>query len=137
MYRFGTASEARLKTVLPVLAEVPRLALSYNLMDFAIISGGRTQEKQDTLFAQGRTMPGPVVTWTRNSNHLILPNGYGRAFDAAPYLGGKLQWRDHENFKLLATLMFRAAMELGIQIRWGFHAWGKDLAHFDLLEKKE
>jgi hypothetical protein len=36
----------------------------------------RTQERQDFLYAQGRTRPGPVVTWTRNSNHLA-----GRAAD--------------------------------------------------------
>jgi hypothetical protein len=29
----------------------------------------RTQARQDQLFAQGRTSPGPTVTWTRNSNH--------------------------------------------------------------------
>jgi hypothetical protein len=29
----------------------------------------RTQARQDQLFAQGRTLPGPTVTWTRNSNH--------------------------------------------------------------------
>jgi len=29
----------------------------------------REQERQEHLFAQGRTRPGPVVTWTRNSNH--------------------------------------------------------------------
>jgi hypothetical protein len=36
----------------------------------------RTQERQDHLYAQGRTRPGPIVTWTRNSNHLT-----GRAAD--------------------------------------------------------
>jgi hypothetical protein len=30
----------------------------------------RSQARQDALFAQGRTAPGPVVTWTRNSRHL-------------------------------------------------------------------
>jgi hypothetical protein len=29
----------------------------------------RTQSRQDALFAQGRTAPGPTVTWTRSSNH--------------------------------------------------------------------
>jgi hypothetical protein len=30
----------------------------------------RSQERQDALYAQGRTRSGPVVTWTRNSAHL-------------------------------------------------------------------
>ena len=29
----------------------------------------RTQERQDELYEQGRTMPGKIVTWTRNSRH--------------------------------------------------------------------
>ena len=36
----------------------------------------RTQERQDALYAQGRTDAGPVVTWTRASNHTL-----GRAAD--------------------------------------------------------
>lgn len=29
----------------------------------------RSQERQNYLYAQGRTRPGQIVTWTRNSNH--------------------------------------------------------------------
>jgi hypothetical protein len=36
----------------------------------------RTQARQDALYAQGRTEPGQVVTWTRASNHTL-----GRAAD--------------------------------------------------------
>ena len=32
--------------------------------------GVRSQDRQNALFAQGRTTDGPVVTWTRNSMHL-------------------------------------------------------------------
>lgn len=34
-----------------------------------IVETARSSERQDFLFAQGRTRPGPVVTWTRDSNH--------------------------------------------------------------------
>lgn len=34
-----------------------------------VVETVRTQERQDALFRQGRTAPGPVVTWTRNSHH--------------------------------------------------------------------
>lgn len=34
-----------------------------------IIETSRSQERQDHLYAQGRTRSGPVVTWTRNSAH--------------------------------------------------------------------
>ena len=41
-----------------------------------VVETFRTQERQNALFEQGRTQPGPVVTWTRNSNH-----SHGRAAD--------------------------------------------------------
>jgi peptidoglycan L-alanyl-D-glutamate endopeptidase CwlK len=31
--------------------------------------GFRTQARQDWLYAQGRTRPGDIVTWTHNSDH--------------------------------------------------------------------
>lgn len=41
-----------------------------------VLETHRTQERQEQLFAQGRSAPGPVVTWTLNSNHRA-----GRAAD--------------------------------------------------------
>ena len=34
-----------------------------------VVETARTQERQNALYAQGRTTAGPVVTWTRNSRH--------------------------------------------------------------------
>ena len=34
-----------------------------------VVETVRSQSRQDALFAQGRTAPGPVVTWTTNSKH--------------------------------------------------------------------
>jgi len=51
-----------------------------------VVETVRTQERQDALFAQGRTQPGPVVTWTRQSRHLdgaaadvVIDGGYTNA----------------------------------------------------------
>jgi len=41
-----------------------------------VVETYRSQSRQDALFAQGRTEAGPVVTWTRASNHTA-----GRAAD--------------------------------------------------------
>ena len=41
-----------------------------------VVETVRSQARQDALFAQGRTLPGPVVTWTRDSSHRV-----GRAAD--------------------------------------------------------
>lgn len=35
-----------------------------------VVETVRSQSRQETLYAQGRTAPGPVVTWTRSSAHL-------------------------------------------------------------------
>ena len=37
--------------------------------DVTVVETARSQERQDSLFAQGRTTPGAVVTWTENSVH--------------------------------------------------------------------
>ena len=44
--------------------------------DVTVAETYRTQDRQNTLFAQGRETPGDVVTWTRNSKHT-----QGRAVD--------------------------------------------------------
>jgi hypothetical protein len=38
--------------------------------DVEVVETVRSQTRQEALYAQGRTAPGPVVTWTRNSAHL-------------------------------------------------------------------
>lgn len=35
-----------------------------------VVETVRSQSRQEALYAQGRTAPGPVVTWTRSSAHL-------------------------------------------------------------------
>jgi hypothetical protein len=37
--------------------------------DVQVVETARTQERQDYLFEQGRSRPGAVVTWTKNSAH--------------------------------------------------------------------
>ena len=34
-----------------------------------VVETARSQTRQEALFAQGRTTPGPIVTWTKNSKH--------------------------------------------------------------------
>lgn len=40
-----------------------------NGLNVRITETYRTQARQDILYEQGRTTPGPIVTWTRNSKH--------------------------------------------------------------------
>jgi peptidoglycan L-alanyl-D-glutamate endopeptidase CwlK len=70
-----------------------------------VTDGVRTVERQQALYAQGRTAPGPIVTnadgVTHLSNHQVKPDGFGHAVDLAfvgidPYLEhdprGRLRW---------------------------------------------
>jgi hypothetical protein len=60
-----------------------------------VIETVRTQARQDALFAQGRTAPGPVVTWTRNSKH-------GKGLAADLMVDG--QWQNPEGYAHLAEI---------------------------------
>lgn len=81
--------------------------------------GARTQTDQDNLYAQGRTKPGPIVTWTRTSHHIIQKDGYGHAVDIVAFVNGKPVWDEHY-YSTIATYVLAAAKELGYKdIQWG------------------
>ena len=91
--------------------------------DFTVLEGVRTPARQKQLYAQGRTRPGPKVTWTLTSRHFINPDtGYGHAVDLAPF---PIDWTDPARFDRIARAMFESAAELGIKIRWGAD-WDRD-----------
>lgn len=132
MFRFGKRSLKEIETVWPRGQEILHKAMSYQVMDFGLprYSGGRTKEDQKFLYSLGRTRPGNKVTWTLNSNHLIRPElGYGFAFDVVPYVHGEYVWEE-ELCTMLATVIFKAALELNEPIDWGYHLWRKDYPHF-------
>lgn len=60
---------------------------AYYGADVAVTSAYRSQLEQDRLWAQGRTLPGPVVTWTRSSAHTTR-----RAVDLAFRVGGRVTY---------------------------------------------
>jgi len=60
-----------------------------------LVEGYRTQARQDHLYTQGRSRPGQVVTWTRNSAHTR-----GHAVDVKVNGG----WSDLEAFKRLQVI---------------------------------
>ena len=141
-FKLGTKSKEKLKDVHPKLAKIVARAIELSEVDFTVVQGNRTQAQQDALYAQGRTKPGPIVTKTRNSNHIG-----GRAVDIMPWIDGKLFMPDRPT-KEDAKLWFRinqamqlAACEDGIKLRWGgdFNQDGNltndsfvDLPHWEL-----
>lgn len=100
---------------------------------FVVLYGVRTKAEQAELYAQGRTKPGKIVTWTLNSRHLPNRNGLSEAIDLAP-IGpdGKIDWNDYDAFNKLGAEMKAAARECGVEIEWGGDWKRKDRPHFQL-----
>ena len=130
--------EQRLAGVDPRLAAVVRDAALRTPQRFIVIEGRRTPERQRELYAQGRTTPGKIVTWTLQSKHLD-----GLAVDLAPVKpGGTIDWTNPKAFDAIAKAMLAAAEVLEYRVRWGAN-WnmnGKprergesDSPHFELF----
>lgn len=122
-FKLSEASRAKLAGVDDDLVRVVLRAIEISAVDFKVIEGVRTPERQRQLYAQGRTAPGPKVTWTLKSNHFVNPKtGKGEAVDllVAPY-----DWKEGPQWRLMANAMLAASKELRIPIRWG-KDWDRD-----------
>lgn len=117
------------KNILTLLPEVRPLARALvHKADLAgirikIISGFRSYEEQDALYAQGRTAPGPIVTNVKGgySNH-----NFGIAFDIGVFEGNRYLG-DSPKYKAVGVI----GMDLGLE--WG-GSWKTiiDQPHFQL-----
>jgi peptidoglycan L-alanyl-D-glutamate endopeptidase CwlK len=105
-YKLGARSKQRLEGVHPDLVRVVERAIALTPLDFTVLEGLRTLERQRQLKAQGATR-------TLNSRHLT-----GHAVDLAPFLGGQVRW-DWPLYHRLAKTVKQAAAELGVPLEWG------------------
>lgn len=132
-YKLGTRSRENLKGVHPDLVKVVERAIELSTQDFTVIEGVRTQERQQELYAQGRTKPGNKVTNAdgvkNKSNHQVKSDGLGHAVDIVPY---PVDWNSSVKFNNIAVAMKLAACQLGIDITWGGDWKMLDLPHFEL-----
>jgi len=116
-----TRCEERLRGVDERLAHVVREAALRTPQRFIVVEGLRTVERQKDLYAQGRTKPGKVVTWTMASKHID-----GQAVDLAPVKAdGAIDWANLKAFDAVAKAMMEAATVLEYRIRWGAD-WDQD-----------
>lgn len=110
-YKLSKTSLSRLAGVDETLVNVVKRAIEISEIDFSVLEGKRTLERQRQLYAQGRTAPGKIVTWTMKSKHID-----GKAVDLVPY---PLDWNDLSKFDKIKDAMFAAAKELDVNLRWG------------------
>ena len=106
MYSFGKKSRSRLHGVHEDLIVVFATAIQHSDLDFSVIEGLRTLERQKRLLAQG-------ASTTLKSRHLT-----GHAVDIAPYVDGQIRW-DWPLYDRLAETIFEAADDCGITVEWG------------------
>lgn len=105
-FHLGKRSRKRLMPLHPDLRAVVERAIRLTEVDFTVLEGMRTEERQAELYRQG-------ATTTMNSRHLT-----GHAVDLGAYVGGEVRW-DWPLYHKIAEAMKRAADELGIAITWG------------------
>lgn len=106
MRTWSTTSLAKLQGIHPDLRRVMDRALQETALDFRIIDGLRTIERQRQLVASGASQ-------TMRSRHLT-----GHAVDLAPLVGGTIRW-DWPLFHRIAPAIKLAAQAEGVPIEWG------------------
>ena len=91
-------SITKLYGVHPKLVNLMQEAIKNSPYMFIISQGVRTAEYQNSLYQQGRTIPGKIVTnadgYKVKSNHQIKSDGLGHAVDIAIMDGKKVDWDD-------------------------------------------
>lgn len=118
-YALSTKSQDRLKGVHPRLVAVVKLAITISAVDFAVLEGVRTVERQKELLAAGASQ-------TMRSRHLS-----GHAVDLGAIVGGQVRW-DWPLYDKIAEAMKEAAKQLGTPIEWGGEWKMRDGPHFQL-----
>ncbi|WP_292051618.1 MULTISPECIES: M15 family metallopeptidase [unclassified Brevundimonas] len=119
----GARSRANLRGVHPDLVRVVERAIQITSVDFTVIEGLRTAERQKSLVAAGASR-------TQNSRHLT-----GHAVDVAAWVGGTIRW-DWPLYPKIAEAFRQAARELDVPIIWGGD-WPRlrDGPHYELDRK--
>ncbi len=148
-YVLSEASIEKMKGVHPKLIDLMKKAISDSPYDFKIVQGLRTAEYQNSLYQQGRTKPGRIVTkldgYNKKSNHQAKADGYGHAVDIAvcghydqngDYVKYMTDAEMFDNKKLveISRHVKAVAKEMGMEIVWGGD-WKTlyDTPHYELV----
>ena len=120
----GPRSKARLQGVNPALVKVVERAIKLTTVDFTVIEGLRTPERQRKLFDAGASQ-------TLKSRHLT-----GHAVDLAAWVDDQVDW-SWPLYDKIAAAMKQASAQVGVPIEWGGN-WTsfRDGPHFQLPWKE-
>jgi len=119
-FALSRRSRDRLIGVHPDLVRVVEGAIAVTTVDFMVLEGLRTKERQEELVKAGASL-------TTNSRHLT-----GHAVDLGAVVGGHLRW-DWPLYHQIAKAMKDSAADLEVPLEWGGD-WRKlkDGPHFQL-----
>jgi peptidoglycan L-alanyl-D-glutamate endopeptidase CwlK len=120
-FNLGQRSRDRLVGVDNRLIKVVERAIELTEIDFTVLEGLRTPERQKQLVNEG-------FSQTLKSKHLT-----GHAVDLGALVNGAVSW-DKQHYHTIAKAMKKSAEELKINIRWGgdFKSFF-DGPHFELV----
>jgi len=123
VFKLGRRSVERLQGVHPDLVKVVERAIDLSPVDFTVLEGLRSPERQQTLVASGASQ-------TLNSRHIT-----GHAVDLGAWVDNQVDW-SWPLYHKIANAMKAAANALGVAIVWGGD-WKtfKDGPHFELDRK--
>lgn len=123
-FKLGKRSLSNLEGVHPDLIKVIKRAIELTQVDFTVIEGLRTKERQAQLLKEKKTT-------TLNSRHLT-----GHAVDIAAWVDDTVSW-DWKHYYIIEKAMKQAASELKIPLEWGGD-WKtfKDAPHWQLPFKQ-
>jgi len=123
MFQLGPRSKMRLNGVHPDLVKVVERAIEITPVDFTVLEGLRSPERQKELVAAGASQ-------SLNSRHIT-----GHAVDLGAWVDDQVDWSWPLYYKI-ARAMKEAAKELKIDIEWGGD-WitFKDGPHFQLSRR--
>lgn len=109
MYKLGKRSLKNLEGVTPLLVDTVKIAITLSKVDFVVIEGLRTIERQRELVARGASQ-------TLKSKHIE-----GKAVDLMAYIKDRGSW-ELNLYDDIADAMKAAAKQTGAKMRWGA-AW--------------
>lgn len=136
---FGRTSLLHLATCDKRMQAVANRAIGWQIYDFSVICGHRSQDQQLIEYRAGRSQLDGVL---KRSKHNLAP---ALAFDLLPWpawVNGLNVWDDHQRFHVLAGIILAAGRVEGVPIRWGGDWDGDgnnldsslhDLPHFEIL----
>jgi peptidoglycan L-alanyl-D-glutamate endopeptidase CwlK len=122
-FKLSKRSLDRMVGIHPDLVRVVKRAIEITDVDFVVLEGLRTKERQIELVSKGASM-------TMNSRHLN-----GCAVDLGAWVAGTVRW-DWPLYYKIAFAMKEAAKELNVDMEWGGD-WRtfKDGPHYQLSRK--